>query len=179
MSIAVPGTSFHAEIGQLIKYSPHNNSQTESLKQNPNAFVTFQCSIKWADILWWAWHIKRKSVRFSGPAPPTNTWWTSLDAHYLQTSSMHPKKEKKLESGSTFLWPGNCLNNEIALKCREPSPGHMQMSTCEYLIISTCGIRACHCSKMAEKKSWLLIDAIPHIVLQETALTKKIPATTV
>ena len=116
MSIAVPGTSFHAEIGQLIKYSPHNNSQTEALKQNPNAFVTFQCSIKWADILWWAWHIKRKSVRFSGPAPPTNTWWTSLDAHYLQTSSMHPKKEKKLESGSTFLWPGNCL------KCTDDQP---------------------------------------------------------
>ena len=26
------------------------------------------------------------------------------------------------------------VKNEIALKCREPSPAHMQMSTCAYLI---------------------------------------------
>ena len=32
--IAVPGMTFHAEMCQLIKYLPHNNSQTEALKQN-------------------------------------------------------------------------------------------------------------------------------------------------
>ena len=37
--------------------------------------------------------------------------------------------------------------NMNALKCREPSPALMQMSTCAYLII-TCGIRrACHFSQ--------------------------------
>ena len=73
----------------------------------------------------------------------------------------------------------NAENNEIALKCREPSPAHMQMSTCAYLI-STCGIRRrVIASKMAENKSQLLADAIVHIVVQEAVLAKKILATTV
>ena len=109
--MAVPGMSFHAEIDQLIIYSPHNNSQTETLKQNRNTLGTFQCSLKWSDILWWAWHMKPKSVRFAGPAPPTNTWWRSPDAHYLQTSSMHPEKEEKLESGPTFLKGSSSLKS--------------------------------------------------------------------
>ena len=44
--IAVPGMSILAEMCHLIKYSPHNNSQTETFMQNPNALGSFQCSIK-------------------------------------------------------------------------------------------------------------------------------------
>ena len=54
--------------------------------------------------------------------------------------------------------------NEIALKCREPSPAHMQISMCAYLI-SMCGITALEgcaiLSKMAEYSS----DATFHIAL--------------
>ena len=40
----------------------------------------------------------------------------------------------------------SAVNNEIALKCWEPLPVHMQISTCAYLI-SMRGIRrACHLS---------------------------------
>ena len=58
--------------------------------------------------------------------------------------------------------------NEIALICRVPSPAHMQMSMCAYLI-RMCGIRR-HviASKMAEKV------LLMHIALQEAALTKQI-----
>ena len=36
----------------------------------------------------------------------------------------------------------NNNNNKIALKCREPSPTHMQISMCAYLI-STCALEGC------------------------------------
>ena len=39
-------------------------------------------------------------------------------------------------------------------------------------------LRVCHC-QMAGKKSQLLADAITHIFLQETVLTKKIPVPTI
>ena len=42
------------------------------------------------------------------------------------------------------------LRDEIALKCQEPSPVHMQISTCAYLI-STCALEGrVTLAKMAE-----------------------------
>ena len=51
--------------------------------------------------------------------------------------------------GIIYNGPGIIINgfDKNALKCREPSPALMQMSTCAYLI-SMCGIRrACHFSQ--------------------------------
>ena len=50
MCIAVPDTSILAEIGQLIKYSSSNNSQTEALQQNLDTLVSWSCSINWLAI---------------------------------------------------------------------------------------------------------------------------------
>ena len=54
-------------------------------------------------------------------------------------------------------------NQMNALKCREPSPALMQMSTCAYLII-TCGIRrACHFSDLIDNMAMGKVSTRCHI----------------
>ena len=44
------------------------------------------------------------------------------------------EENNKRESDVGMLLQTIQTINEIALKCQEPSPAHMQMSTCTYLI---------------------------------------------
>ena len=72
MCMTVPDTCILAKSNQLIKYSSPSNSQTEALKQKPNALILFVMQHKLVGHFGGS-GLLNKSVHFAGLAPPTST----------------------------------------------------------------------------------------------------------